>query len=228
MRVLLPAGVAVLLAVLLAEGLAGGPEAVERLLRTGFPVTLLILLLTAVAIVFLLLLLQGRELADVVIDSRGVHETRYLPDPTALKLLARLKPPSLLKDADSSAAVPLVKLGERHLPWREVSRVQLWPEKCVILFYAPAWWLRIAVVCTPFSWTDALSMIREKLGRKKKVLLPPTLTVAPAPAARRAKPAARPVPAVEEALEQLRMEEAEPPAPDPLPEAEDEPPRPEP
>ena len=44
-----------------------------------------------------------------------------------------------------------------------------------MLFYAPSWWLRIPVVCTPFTWDDTMEYIREKLGRKKKVRLPQTL-----------------------------------------------------
>ena len=36
----------------------------------------------------------------------------------------------------------VIKLGERQIAWKDVSRVQLWPEKCMVLFYAPAWWLR--------------------------------------------------------------------------------------
>ena len=56
----------------------------------------------------------------------------------------------------------------------------------MVLFYAPSWWLRIPVVCTPFTWQDTMEYIREKLGRKKKVKLPQSLTVqAPAAARRR-------------------------------------------
>ena len=208
MRVLLPAGLAVLLLVLLAEGLAGGPAAVERLLGSGLLTVLAILLGTAVGIVFLVLLLQGRELRDYTIDNRGVHETCYLPDPTPLKLLARLKSPALLAGADPEAAAPVVRLSQRDISWRDVARVQLWPEKCMVLVYAPAWWMRVAVACTPFTWDDTLGLIRNKLGRKKKVLLPPTLVETRPPAPRRgAKPQAKLVPEVEEAIERLRREE---------------------
>ena len=210
MRVLLPAGLAVLLITLLAEALSGGTAAVEQLLRSGFLSTLALLLAAVLALVFLALLLQGPELADFVVDSRGVHETRYLAHPTALKLLLRLKSPALLRDAAEGGGTAVLRLGERHLSWREIARVQLWPEKCAVLFYAPGWWLRIPVICTPFTWEDTLGFIREKLGRKKKVLLPDFLTAPPPPPRSRAKPAARPAPEVEEALEQLRMEEAFP------------------
>ncbi len=231
MRILLPASLLVLLLVLLFEGLAGGAAAVEALLGSGFLLTLGLLLLAVVMLVFLALWLQGPELSDFVVDSRGVHETRYLTNPTALKLLLRLKSPRLLSEAEESGEATVLRLDERHLPWREVARVQLWSEKCMVLFYAPGWWLRIPVRCTPFTWEDTLGFIREKLGKKKKVLLPATLVVAPPPSRSRAKPIPRPTPEIEEALEQLRTEERteamrEPqpePQPEPLPADSEEP-----
>ena len=181
MRLLLPGALAILALVLLLEGLFGGIGAVEKMLSSAFPAVLGILLLAVLAVIFLVLLLQGKELSDFVVDNRGIHETRYLPDPTPLKLLLRMKAPKAPEDGS------VVRLGERHLAWKDVGRVQLWPEKCMVLFYAPAWWLRIPVVCTPFTWEDTMEYIREKLGRKRKVRLPQSLTVpAPAPARRRA------------------------------------------
>ena len=196
MRWLLPAGLFILLLVLGLEALSGGTAAVERLFRGGFPLTLLILLGVLTAAVLLALALQGKELMDYVVDSRGVHATRYLPEPTALKLLLRLKSPALLKNADREAETPVLRLDEQDLAWRNVARVQVWTEKCYILFYAPSWWLRIPVRCTPFSWEDALSFVREKLGKKKAVRLPDHLRVSAAAGksgtGRAARPAAPP------------------------------------
>jgi hypothetical protein len=101
----------------------------------------------------------------------------------------------------------VVKLSEKNLAWKDVARVQLWPEKCMILYYAPAGWLRIAVACTPFTWEDVMGMTREKLGKKRKIRLPQSLVIPAEPKPRRAKPQASASPEVEEALEQLRMEE---------------------
>lgn len=172
LRWLLPAGTVVLALALLLEGVSGGTEAVEKLFLGSFPVTLLLLLGVLLLLVLAALLLQGRELMDYIVDSRGVHATRYLPDPTPLKLLFRLKSPGMMRQVDPAAQPPVLRLDEQNLPWRAVSRVQLWPEKCYILFYAPTWWLRIPVRCTPFSWEDTLFYVRDKLGKKKAVELP--------------------------------------------------------
>ena len=201
MRVLLPAALAILVLVLVLEAVSGGVAAVERMITSGFPLTLLILLAAALLTVFIALLLQGKELSDFVVDSRGIHETRYLPDPTPLKLLLRLKSPAAAKQAEGGEPKVLM-LSRRDLAWKDVARVQLWPEKCMILFYAPAWWLRIPAVCTPFSWDDTIGFAREKLGKKKKVKLPPSMQ-ADAPMVRRAAVQA-PV------AEQIRMDDMEP------------------
>lgn len=207
MRLLIPAGLVILAAVTAAEWIAGGAAAVETLIRNRFLTVLGILLGAVLAAVTLLLALQGKELADYVIDNRGIHEARYLPNPTPLKLLARLKSPALMKNADPESPVPVLKIGETNLAWKDVARVQVWPEKCMILFYAPGWWLRIPAACTPFVWQDAMDFIRNKIGKKKAIRLPASLTVSAVPAPRRAKPQAQLVPEVEEAIEQIRMEE---------------------
>ena len=82
MRILLPAALVILLLVVLLEGISGGTGAVEKLLTSGFPTVLLILLGTVLAITALTLLLQGHELTDYVVDNRGIHEIHYLPKPT--------------------------------------------------------------------------------------------------------------------------------------------------
>ena len=206
MRLLLPGALVIVILVLLLEGIAGGPGAVEKMLSSAFLPVLGILTATVLAVVFLILLLQGRELSDFVVDSRGIQETRWLPDPTPLKLILRLKAPKMPPE-DGEAQV--VKLGERRIAWKDVTRVQLWPEKCMVLIYAPSWWLRIPVVCTPFTWDDTMDYIREKLGRKKKVRLPQSL-VDQSPAAPRRRASGRPRYTEPEA-EQIRMEMYDPP-----------------
>ena len=182
MRLLLPGALVILLLVLLAEGISGGPEAVEKMLSSAFLPVLGILLLTVLIVIFAVLLLRGKELSDFVVDNQGIHETSYLPDPSPLKLLLRGRNPGFAGEDGSR----VVKLSERKIAWKDVARVQLWPEKCMVLFYAPAWWLRIPVLCTPFTWDDTMEYIREKLGRKKKVILPKSLA-AQVPAAGRRK-----------------------------------------
>ena len=78
MRILLPAALVILVLVLAAEAVSGGAGAVERLLVSGFPTVLLILLGSILVLAFIALLLQGKELTDYVVDNRGIHEIHYL------------------------------------------------------------------------------------------------------------------------------------------------------
>ena len=188
MRILLPAALVILLLVLLAEGIAGGIVAVEKMLVSRFPVVLLILLGTILLLAFLALFLQGKELTDYIVDNRGIHEVHYLPDPTPIRLMARLRSPALMKNMEQGKRVAVLKLGEKDLPWKNIARVQLWPEKCMILYYAPSWWMRIAVACTPFVWDDVMAMTREKLGKKRKIKLPDSLVIPAEQRTRRAMP----------------------------------------
>ena len=208
MRILLPAALVILLLVLAAEGISGGIGAVERMLVSGFPAVLLILLGTILLLALAALLLQGKELTDYVVDNRGLHEVHYLPDPTPLKLIARLRSPVQMKEAVQGSGAPVLKLGEKHLAWKDVARVQLWPEKCMILYYAPGWWMRIATACTPFIWEDVTALTREKLGRKRKVKLPSSLVVPAEPRSRRtvSRPKYTPEPGPEDSPGQMSMD----------------------
>ena len=208
MRILLPAALVILLLVLAAEGISGGIGAVEKMLVSGFPAVLLILLGTILLLSLAALLLQGKELTDYVVDNRGLHEVHYLPDPTPLKLIARLRSPAQMKEAMQGTGAPVLKLGEKHLAWKDVARVQLWPEKCMILYYAPGWWMRIAAACTPFIWEDVTALTREKLGRKRKVKLPSSLVVPAEPRSRRtvSRPKYTPEPGPEDSPGQMSMD----------------------
>ena len=208
MRILLPAALVILLLVLAAEGISGGIGAVEKMLVSGFPAVLLILLGTILLLALAALLLQGKELTDYVVDNRGLHEVHYLPDPTPLKLIARLQSPAQMKEAMQGTGAPVLKLGEKHLAWKDVARVQLWPEKCMILYYAPGWWMRIAAACTPFIWEDVTALTREKLGRKRKVKLPSSLVVPAEPRSRRtvSRPKYTPEPGPEDSPGQMSMD----------------------
>ena len=181
MRILLPVAALALVLMMLLEGLTGGAEGIEMLLRSGLPQALALLLVTVTAAVLLVFILQGEDWLDCVVDSRGVHVSCYLPNPTPLKLALRLRSPRLMQQADPADEVPTVLLSQQELAWKDVARVQLWPEKTLILFYAPTWWMRLALPCTPFTYEDSMVFIRDKLGRKKTVRLPAELTALPKP-----------------------------------------------
>ena len=222
MRILLPLAGMVFLLVLLLEAMAGGFQAVDDLLRSGLLFALLGLLIIVAAVLLLAFILQGEDLQDCVVDGRGIHIQQYLPQPTALKLLLRLKSPSLMQQYDPAEGILLI--SQKELLWKDIARVQLWPEKTLILFYAPAWWMRLALPCSAFTWEETLAFISEKIGKKKTVKLPeelkPAKVVKSAPKKARTQqvtmldnwnepeewPAQQDVPPLEEVLDEVREE----------------------
>ena len=181
MRLLLPVVGATLLLILLTEGILGGMVGIAALLGGGLVVTLLGMMGMLLATMLLVFILQGDDLLDCVIDSRGIHVQTYLPNPTALKLILRGKSSRMLNSED------MLLISSREIFWKDITRVQLWPEKTMILFYAPTWWMRVSLPCTPFTWEDALGFIRDKIGKKKAVILPPECRQDVPPKAKSAK-----------------------------------------
>ncbi|MBQ4581570.1 MAG: hypothetical protein IJA83_13000 [Clostridia bacterium] len=182
MRLLLPVVGATLILVVALEAVMGGLEGVKILLGGGLIVSLLGMMGMLLALMLLVFILQGDDLLDCVVDSRGIHVQKYLPHPTAMKLLLRGKSPRMMAGSDN-----LLLVSSAEIAWKDVQRVQLWPEKTMILLYAPKWWMRVALPCTPFTWEDALDFIREKIGKKKAVTLPEECRQA-APAKAKAAP----------------------------------------
>lgn len=167
MRLLLPVLGATLLLVILLEAILGGLNGVVMLLGGGLLVSLTGIMGMLLAVMLLVFILQGDDLLDCVIDARGIHVQQYLSEPTALKLILRGKSPRLLESGEE-----MLLIVSREIAWKDIQRVQLWPEKTMILFYAPRWWMRVALPCTPFTWEEALGFIRDKIGKKKAVILP--------------------------------------------------------
>ena len=181
MRIALPVLLLALLLAMALEGMTGGLAGIEAMIREGLPLSLLGVAVLGVAVLLLLFILQGEDILDCVVDSKGFHVQQYLPEPTPLKLLARLKSPALMRQVTMEN--PMLLLSQREIAWKDIARVQLWPEKTLLLLYAPVWWLRLAVPCTPFTWEETLGMVSEKLGRKKGVQLPAQLVAPPKPKA---------------------------------------------
>ena len=171
LRVVIPVLALVAAALVCAEAAMEGLEGVRTLLRGATPRVLLLILGAAVLLVFAGLLLRGRETLEMTADKSGVTLRVLLPKPGALCLLAHLRSPKLAARADLQREYGLL-LSEQSLRWKEIRRVQWWQERSLLLLYAPAPWLRMALPCTAECWPELTSLIREHLGRRKDLRLP--------------------------------------------------------
>ena len=175
-RLLVPCVLLILIVLLAGEFFSGGLPALQQMIRVGI-LPLLIFLLVCTLLIFLFLFLRGHDLVDCILDSKGIHVRTWLSDPTPLRLLLHFRSPSLLKERDPDTPQVLL-ISEKNVSWSDLKRIQLWPEKLIILFYAPAPWCRAAFYCTPYTWEDCMQFLQEKVGKKKTIVLPTEL-VAP-------------------------------------------------
>ncbi|MBR6954844.1 MAG: zinc ribbon domain-containing protein [Clostridia bacterium] len=171
MRIMLPALAVMALAAMGVELTLGGWPALERLMAGSFPLLMLSLVGAAVLLTGLVLLLRGREVLEIAADKGGLTVTVLLPKPGAVSLLARLHSPAEAADPALQRTYGLF-LEEKTIPWKSIRRVGLWPEKQLVLFYAPAHWLRAAVPCDRASWPEMRQTITDKLGKQKHTRLP--------------------------------------------------------
>ncbi len=182
LRLALPALLLVGLIMAGAEA-AAGPGGLGRFLDGPMPALLGWMLLGLMGALGLILLLQGKETLEITADKSGVTMRVLLPRPTALQLLAHFRSPGLMKDQGLRMEYGLLA-DERRVAWKDIRRVQLWPEKAMFLLYGPKWWLRMAVPCDREGWREMSALTTEKLGKKKGAVVPPSLRPAPAPGAK--------------------------------------------
>ena len=170
MRIFAPVLLVILILVPLLEYLSGGSAALSDLLSGGFLITLVSLFLFAAVLTGLVLFLQGPDVLDILVDSKGVHLDVCLPRPTTLRLLARFRSPDLPAGEDG-----MVLISHTDLAWAQIRRIQLWPDKNTVLLYRTLGFLTLAVPCTPFTYGPMTDMLRDKLGKKEGVRMPRTL-----------------------------------------------------
>ncbi len=177
LRVALPVMALVFVTVVIAEALATGADGVIALMRGGFGTAMLWVLGGILALIWLLLTLQGPENVHVVLDRQGVHVRTYLPEGNELGIALRFvsaQAAEKLAQEDDRPPLPGLTLVRRvTLPWDGIRRVRIWREGGAILFFRPSFWQAAAVRC-PFSvLPEAESYMRKKLKRFKKTSIVP-------------------------------------------------------
>lgn len=177
LRLALPVLLVVFLALAGAE-MAAGPGGLGRFIEGPMPAMLGWILLGLLAALLVILALQGKETLEITADKSGVTMRTLLPKPTALRLLAHFRSPKLMNDGNLRMEYGLL-VDERRVAWKDIRRVQLWPEKAMFLLYGPKWWLRMAVPCDEAGWREMSALTTEKLGRKKGAKVPASLRPTP-------------------------------------------------
>jgi len=177
LRIVLPVMALVCAAALSVEAAVAGQAGVIRLLEQGFVTSMLGVLAFMLAVIWMLLWLQGREKVHVILDKQGVHVRTYLPEKNDFALYMRFLTPAAaqrLQDSDGRPPLEGLRLARRvTIPWQAVRRVRIWREGLTILFFRPSFWQAAAVRCPADDLPAAEEMVRKKLKRFPKVKILP-------------------------------------------------------
>lgn len=177
-RIVLSVALLILALLALSALLTGDAQELERLVLEVMPPMALALAAIGAAVLFVLAL-RGSETMECVVDNKGVTLRVYQINETRSKLLYRR---GRAFTASKWVTQLGVKVDEQTVTWKEITRVQLWSEKGMMLFYSPSWWLRVCLPCDAEMWTEIKAFVREKLGKSKTVSLPRELRDMPKPA----------------------------------------------
>ncbi len=131
------AGAALLLlaTVFLLEFLVSGGEKAARLWHEGaLARTVVAMIPVGLAVVFLFLALQGKEVNVFVLESNGAHLITW-HDPQKWKSWARLQSADPEKNIQQQDGSIMHLSQERHLLWKDVQAVRYKPGKAAIALY---------------------------------------------------------------------------------------------
>ncbi len=169
MRILLPVLFIIFLLVFLVEWLTRGSQGAVHLLSQGLLPTFLLVTTGLSLIIGAILLMQGQESIQYVIDHQGVHTYTFLTKPTKLKWYLRFqRPPIVNGKKDLNACVV-----EKHVLYKQVRGISLWPDKWKILIYYPKFWLALPLSCAPMNYEEVLAYLFEKLNKKGGIKVHP-------------------------------------------------------
>lgn len=175
LRIGLPAIGIISLLAFISELFSGGFSSLFTLLNDGFVYTILIMLAVFLLLVFLLLILQGKEKVHYILDKDGVKCLTYMEQPSPLSLACRfLFTAEAQRLAASSYQLPgLTLVKQQIIPLDKMNRVRIWQEGGVILLYHPKWWQVLCINCPAEDMKDVEAYFRGKFARKKAVTVLP-------------------------------------------------------
>ncbi|NLB90970.1 MAG: hypothetical protein GX786_07110, partial [Clostridiales bacterium] len=125
MRIFLPVLLLLILIVLIAEGLGRGSQGIVDLVTQGLLSKVLLVGAILVVGIVVILLLQGKEVVQTIIDHQGIHTYTFISVPTKMRWYLRLQSPRKKGEGVSLTA----HVEEKHLLWKDIKGISLWPDK---------------------------------------------------------------------------------------------------
>ena len=117
------------------EAMLSGQQRAAALWQQGsFPRLVFAMVPVGLAVVFLFLTVQGREVNVYVLDGKGAHQQTW-HEPRKWKSWARLQSADPEKDIQQQDGSVMHLSQERHMLWKDVQAVQYKPGRAAIYLY---------------------------------------------------------------------------------------------
>ena len=163
---LLGAAALILAVVLGLESIFSGPNQALRLLQGNLIRVTLALIPVGLAVVFLFLLVQGREVNMFILDNWCAHQQTW-HGPQKWKSWARLQSADREKDIQQQDGSVMHLSQERHIRWKDVQDVKFLPQRASIRLYHTPHCAPLILQLNPEEYSLAEAYVKKYCKIKK-------------------------------------------------------------
>ena len=140
------------------EAMLSGGAKVQALWTGALPRYIFAVTPLGLAITFLFLLAQGREVIVFILDAKGAHLQTW-HEPSALKSWARLQSADRSKDVPQQDGSVMRLAQERHMLWPDVQAVKYKPGRTAIYLYHTPYCAPMALRLPPDEYETAAAYV---------------------------------------------------------------------
>ena len=143
-----------------------GTQALTFLTSSGILPTLLLVFLGGVTLGFLILLLQGRESVQYVLDPKGALKRTWI-QPTRLACWMRFVSFDRHAIQPNADGVPFLMVHEEYLVWQDAARFVAQPRAGRIKLYRPYYFVFMTMYAAREEFDEAVDMIAAKVKPRR-------------------------------------------------------------
>ena len=173
LRIVVPVIGIVLLTTITIEGFTEGVRGIQSVFIQGFFGVLLGALCVLLLLAYFVLLLQGKETVQYLLDGKGIRVKVYVRNLRAWQRYSRLLSHQALEALAEEAQEPkdnnLVLVRNTFFAWVQIKRCSTWTETQTILLYAPSFWQVCCIPCTNLqTFEEVYGHLQKKVRQHKR------------------------------------------------------------
>ena len=167
LRVAASAVAVTVIVMLIIEYILRGPDAFTTFFKsTGIPAAALGLGITLIGLGLVVLMFQGRESVQYMLDPKGVLKRTWI-EPTRLKCWSRMIRYDKAAFQKNSEGRPFLLAHEEYLVWQDTARYKLAPRAGRITLYRPYAFVFMVLHLPRHEYDGAAEMVAAKLKNKR-------------------------------------------------------------